>query len=135
MIEIVVRQMNCLPQHAGSCAPNVKKRRAGERIAHLPQSRDSDPLRPTKGVAPRLRREVSMLECSPPINFADLAAAIRMSLYECGEEEAQRFKWIESEKAGRDLGEAAIRTWVRSHWNGFLRQRWLEHLQGKTYWI
>jgi hypothetical protein len=57
-----------------------------------------------------------------------------MSLYECGEEEAKRFKWIESEKAGRDLGENAIRMWIR-HWDGFLRQRWLDHLQGKTFWI
>jgi hypothetical protein len=52
-----------------------------------------------------------------------------------GEEEAQRHKWIESEKAGRDLGEWAIRCWVREHWNGFLRARWLEHLQGRTFWI
>jgi hypothetical protein len=59
----------------------------------------------------------------------------RMSLHEYGEQEAQRFKWIESEKAGRDLGEAAIRTWIRQHWNGFLRHRWLEHLQGRTFWI
>jgi hypothetical protein len=40
-----------------------------------------------------------------------------------------------SEKAGRDLGEAAIRAWVREHWNGYLRARWLEHLQGRTFWI
>jgi hypothetical protein len=52
-----------------------------------------------------------------------------------GEEEAQKHKWIESEKAGRDLGEWAIRCWVREHWNGFLRARWLEHLQGRTFWI
>jgi hypothetical protein len=58
-----------------------------------------------------------------------------MSLHEFGAEEAKRFKWIESEKAGRDLGEAAIRVWIRRHWNGFLRQRWLEHLQGKMFWI
>lgn len=59
----------------------------------------------------------------------------RLSLHRCGEEEAQRFKWIESEKAGRDLGEMAIRLWIGQHWNSFLRQRWLEHLQGKTYWV
>jgi hypothetical protein len=49
--------------------------------------------------------------------------------------EALRYKWIESEKAGRDLGESAIRCWVREHWNGFLRAKWLEHLQGRTFWI
>jgi hypothetical protein len=56
-------------------------------------------------------------------------------VHDQGEEEAKRHKWIESEKAGRDLGESAIRVWVREHWNGFLRARWLEHLQGWTYWI
>ncbi|MEO6811055.1 MAG: hypothetical protein ABI353_18245 [Isosphaeraceae bacterium] len=49
--------------------------------------------------------------------------------------EAEKHKWIESEKAGHDLGEWAIRCWVREHWNGFLRDRWLEHLQGRDYWI
>jgi hypothetical protein len=76
-----------------------------------------------------------MLECFPPSYFVNLASDLRMSLHQCGEEEAKRFKWIESEKAGRDLGETAIRLWIKRHWNGFLRHRWLEHLQGKTYWI
>jgi len=58
-----------------------------------------------------------------------------LSVHRIGEEEAQRYKWIESEKAGRDLGESAIRTWIRHHWNGFLRHRWLEHLEGKAFWI
>ena len=61
--------------------------------------------------------------------------SVRMSVHVQGEQEAERFKWIESEKAGRDLGEAAIRSWVHTHWNGFLRARWLEHLQGRTFWI
>jgi len=65
----------------------------------------------------------------------DFSPEAKMSLHECGEEEARRFKWIESEKAGRDLGEVAIRIWICRHWNGFLRQRWLEHLQGKMFWI
>jgi len=86
-------------------------------------------------MVPHLSPEVSMLECSTTITFVDLSSDIRMSLHQCGEEEAQRFKWIESEKAGRDLGETAIRTWIGRHWNGFLRSRWLEHLQGKTFWI
>jgi hypothetical protein len=51
------------------------------------------------------------------------------------EQEALRYKWIESEKAGRDLGESAIRRWVQQHWWGYLRARWLEHLQGKHFWI
>ena len=59
----------------------------------------------------------------------------KSSVYTDGDEEAQRFKWIESEKAGCDLGEAAIRRWVQCHWWGYLRARWLEHLQGKRFWV
>lgn len=62
-----------------------------------------------------------MLECTT-LSFVDLSPEARMSLHECGEEEARRFKWIESEKAGRDLGELAIRAWIGQHWHGFLRQ-------------
>nr|MBA3544497.1 hypothetical protein [Chthoniobacterales bacterium] len=50
-------------------------------------------------------------------------------------EEVLKHKWIESEKAGHDLGEAAIRRWVQFHWWGYLRARWLEHLQGKRFWF
>jgi hypothetical protein len=57
------------------------------------------------------------------------------SVYQDCEEEAQRFKWIESEKAGRDLGEMAVRHWVQKHWWGYLRARWLEHLQGRRFWV
>ena len=71
-----------------------------------------------------------MCGCSPP-----LSDTVRLSVHHYGEVEAQRHKWIESEKAGRDLGEWAIRSWVREHWHGFLRARWLEHLQGRSFWI
>lgn len=59
----------------------------------------------------------------------------KSSVYVDGDEEALRFKWIESEKAGCDLGEVAIRKWVQCHWWGYLRARWLEHLQGKRFWV
>ena len=59
----------------------------------------------------------------------------KSSVYEECDKEIQRYKWIESEKAGRDLGEAAIRRWVKEHWWGYLRARWLEHLQGRTFWV
>jgi hypothetical protein len=59
----------------------------------------------------------------------------RLSVYADCEAEAQRFKWIESEKAGCDQGEAAIRRWVKEHWGGYLRARWLEHLQGRRFWV
>jgi hypothetical protein len=57
------------------------------------------------------------------------------SVYAEGEQEALRYLWIESERAGCDLGEAAIHRWVQCHWWGYLRARWLEHLQGKRFWV
>jgi hypothetical protein len=59
----------------------------------------------------------------------------KASVYAESEREALEFKWIESEKAGKDLGEDAIRRWVKQHWWGYLRARWLEHLQGKCFWV
>jgi hypothetical protein len=59
----------------------------------------------------------------------------KCSVFADSEKEAQTFKWIESEKAGRDLGEDAIRRWVKEHWWGYLRARWLEHLQGRRFWV
>src|SRR5262245_376101 len=59
----------------------------------------------------------------------------KCSVYVECEKEAQQYKWIESEKAGCDLGEAAIRRWMQSHWWGYLRARWLEHLQGMRFWV
>jgi hypothetical protein len=59
----------------------------------------------------------------------------RLSVYADCEREAAQFKWIESEKAGCDLGDEAIKRWVREHWTGYLRSRWLEHLQGRKFWV
>lgn len=75
-----------------------------------------------------------MCQCSPPV-LDMIRPDVRLSVQTEGEVEAQRYKWIESEKAGHDLGDWAIRRWIREHWNGFLRERWLEHLQGRNFWI
>jgi len=58
----------------------------------------------------------------------------KKSVYRRCFQEVQRHKWIESQKAGYDKGEAAVNEWVRLHWTGFLRARWVEHLQGKQFW-
>src|SRR4051794_29991481 len=82
-----------------------------------------------------------MCQCSVPASPTGPWAGMmvppgnRLSVYTHGAEEALRYKWIESEKAGHDRGESAIREWIQKHWNGFLRARWLEHLQGKAFWI
>jgi hypothetical protein len=60
---------------------------------------------------------------------------VKLSVWDDCQSEMERYKWIESEKAGYDLGEPAIRRWIKEHWNGYLRARWLEHLQGTTYWV
>jgi hypothetical protein len=59
---------------------------------------------------------------------------VRMSIHERGASEALRHKWIESEKAGRDLGDWAIRHWIKRYWPAFLRERWIEHLEGEVFW-
>ena len=59
----------------------------------------------------------------------------RQSVIDASRKEAELFKWIESEKAGCDLGEQALKLWVKKHWWGFLRARWVEHLQGSCFWI
>src|SRR5262245_40119404 len=46
-----------------------------------------------------------------------------------------RHKWIQSQKAGRDLGQEAVRDWIQKHWYSYLKARWLEHLEGQSYWI
>lgn len=72
-----------------------------------------------------------------PLSTAEdlIEPRVRSSLQERGELEALRFKWLESEKVGYDLGEGAIRQWIARYWNRFLRQRWLEHLHGEVCWI
>lgn len=77
-----------------------------------------------------------MCQCSPStLPPPARTPLVRLSVHDRGAAEAQAHKWIESEKAGRDLGESAIRCWVREHWKGFLRARWIEHLEGRSFWI
>jgi hypothetical protein len=45
-----------------------------------------------------------------------------------------RHKWIESEKTGRDLGDAAMKDWVDRCWKGWTRARLIEHLYGWRCW-
>ena len=56
------------------------------------------------------------------------------SLHVSGVQEAMRHKWIESERANRDLGEQALQDWARYHWPAYVRARWFEHIQGKRFW-
>ena len=76
----------------------------------------------------------------PPTATATYAAegppsVLAKSVYKDCIEEENRHRWIESEKAGYDLGEGCIKQWVEEHWSGYLRARWVEHLQGKCFWV
>lgn len=62
----------------------------------------------------------------------EVAAAL--SLYEEAVREADRHKWIESQKHGRDLGKTAINEWYRVYWLPYCRQKRLEHLEGSQCW-
>lgn len=55
-------------------------------------------------------------------------------LFRLAMREAEKHKWIESEKAGRDLGEAALWDWSRRYWWRWCRDRWIEHLSGARHW-
>jgi hypothetical protein len=56
------------------------------------------------------------------------------SVFDEAHQEAERHKWIESQKHGRDLGQTAIREWYRKHWPRYCRFRRIEHLQGRRRW-
>lgn len=60
---------------------------------------------------------------------------VKMSIWDDSQREIDCHKWIVSQREGRDMGEAAVRDWIRQHWWDYLRARWLEHLQGVKYWL
>lgn len=45
-----------------------------------------------------------------------------------------RHKWIESERAGRDLGNDAAHDWIDRFWKGWCRAKLIEHLYGWRCW-
>ena len=57
------------------------------------------------------------------------------SVYDEAQAEADKYKWIESEKQGYDLGSQAIEAWYRQFWANYCRARRLEHISGKQNWI
>ena len=74
------------------------------------------------------------MNACPPLPLTPMPLMKKSVHRECIEEE-NKHKWIESEKAGYDLGEACVKRWVKEHWRGYLRAKWVEHLQGKCFWI
>ena len=58
----------------------------------------------------------------------------RKSLFEEATREAHIHKWLESEKAGHDVGDDAIADWHQRYWHAFTRERWVQHLRGEVFW-
>ena len=56
------------------------------------------------------------------------------SLLPAAWDEIQRHKWIESEKARRDVGHAAVADWLQRFWWRFCRWRRIEHVEGVRRW-
>ncbi|MFN0056697.1 MAG: hypothetical protein ACKV0T_31525 [Planctomycetales bacterium] len=56
------------------------------------------------------------------------------SIYFEGRREADRHKWIESQKSGHDLGVWAVNDWYSRYWPIFCRLKCLEHLAGIRSW-
>lgn len=56
------------------------------------------------------------------------------SVYDEARKEADRHKWIESQKEGRDLGDYAIESWYGKYWLLYCIQRRVEHLKGERPW-
>jgi hypothetical protein len=56
-----------------------------------------------------------------------------LRVYEEAERAIREHKWVESEKAGRDLGVSAERDWVENYWRTFWRSRLVQHLRGESF--
>lgn len=57
-----------------------------------------------------------------------------LSLYDAAIQEADRHKWLVSERHGRDCGYPAWSEWWDRHWPYFCRHRRIEHLRGDCRW-
>lgn len=55
-------------------------------------------------------------------------------MYEAAIQEADRHKWLVSERHGRDCGYSAWSEWWEKHWSDFCRYRRIEHLRGDCRW-
>ena len=56
------------------------------------------------------------------------------SVFQTAFVEACEHRWVESEKCGYDLGDAAFFDWYRRFWDSFVRHRHVEHLLGEILW-
>ncbi|MEM8946279.1 MAG: hypothetical protein AAGD11_13985 [Planctomycetota bacterium] len=62
------------------------------------------------------------------------AETVCRSVHDHARLEAEKHKWLESEKQGCDAGAQAIEDWYRHFWGKYCRSRRLEHLAGECQW-
>lgn len=58
---------------------------------------------------------------------------VRHKVYEQAVKAIQEHKWLQSEKAGRDVGSEAAQDWNRRYWLRFYRERFVQHLRGEAF--
>ena len=68
------------------------------------------------------------------MNIIEQPATISLDLFQEANHEAERHKWIESQKSGYDLGQNAIEHWYKLHWHPYCRSKRMEHIQGICRW-
>lgn len=57
-----------------------------------------------------------------------------MNIYESARREMAAYKWLQSERAGFDIGTRAEREWTERYWLCFYRARFVEHLRGEAFY-
>jgi len=58
---------------------------------------------------------------------------LHLRVYEEAKKAIQEHRWVESEKAGRDLGADAEQDWIEHYWRTFCRSRYVRHLRGEVF--
>lgn len=58
---------------------------------------------------------------------------LHLRVYEEAEKAIQDHKWLESEKAGRDLGVDVEREWISTHWRTYCCSRLVQHMRGDAF--
>ena len=87
----------------------------------------------TSSEAIEVSEDCSTAVCDAPSDQCE-ASASPSSVYDHARREAEKHKWLESEKQGCDVGPQAIEDWYRQFWGKYCRQRRLEHLAGRQQW-
>lgn len=56
-----------------------------------------------------------------------------LNLYEEAQRAIWNHKWLESEKAGRDLGVEVEKEWIQTYWHRYCRFQFAQHIRGLVF--